>query len=96
MAIITDYDFHGIPIPGAYINVGKIVGSSKEGWHAQIIVYVVKVVPHEATDTEPAWDEEVRTAIDSFNVFVPFSDSERGYASVYAKLKGMYPEASDA
>jgi len=95
MAIKSNYNFKGISIQDAYIRVDRIFGSSREGWNSLIGVYNIttETLPAIEADLDndiearPETIQEIFNKIDEFNFRSDYSETERGYTSLYNKLK---------
>ena len=121
MAIKTTYNLKGLLVSNAYIRVGRLWGSSREGWNSLIEVCVTEVIEHPevpavpetlevpevvaedgtiitpavpsvpGVDAVPAYTEEVKSVIDTFNLPTDYVSGEDAYTSIYKELNKKYP-----
>lgn len=95
MAIRTNYNFKGIQVQDAYIRVDRLWGSSKGGWNSLVGVYnittetipAIEADPDNSVEAQPETTQEVYNKIDELNFDAEYSESERGYVSMYNALK---------
>ena len=92
MAILADYNFHGVTIPSTYIRIIRVYGGKPEGkWECLARVFKSKAdADYEPSETELSMGNLPARWIDEFNHLEWYQPDVLPYELLYEGLKVKY------